>query len=219
MSSQHSELTRVQTIRREIEYTTLDGIAARIADLEEQLETLTARNQFLSTEQVRADVAEAALTELKEQYEGLRSSIRFCPNCAHGYEWQESDPVEGLCPGCRRAFRIEEQLETYKVWLKLASEERDGFKEQLEAARKERSDAVEVAARAMDRSQSLQEQLEALRNVLLKIVGPNPNFDPDGQHDYGWEQPPPKPFAPGWVRDLANDALVASSPASEPRCS
>ena len=34
------------------------------------------------------------------------------------------------------------------------------IEEQLEAARKERSDAVEVAARAMDRSQSLQEQLE-----------------------------------------------------------
>ena len=37
----------------------------------------------------------------------------------------------------------------------------DSLEEQLEQARKERSDAVEVAARAMDRSQSLEEQLEA----------------------------------------------------------
>lgn len=59
---------------------------------------------------------------LIEQYEGLRASIRFCPNCAHGYEWQESDPVEGLCPGCRRAFRIEEET--------------NGLKEQLEATQK-----------------------------------------------------------------------------------
>ena len=36
----HLELPRVQAIRREIEYTTLDGIAARILSLEEQFETL-----------------------------------------------------------------------------------------------------------------------------------------------------------------------------------
>lgn len=77
---------------------------------------------------------------LLEQYEGLRASIRFCPNCAHGYEWQRDDPPEGLCPGCRRAFRIEEQLEAmernvemYRAWWANVSEQLEAAQNRLRA--------------------------------------------------------------------------------------
>lgn len=60
----------------------------------EQVETLTGRNQFLSTEQVRADVAEAALTELKEQLEAQREVLGWIASeCARmeeyhtGFKW------------------------------------------------------------------------------------------------------------------------------------
>lgn len=93
---------------------TREGIALLIEDCEKTSAALSMRPTPFQLEQTvnfLVSTVPAALRSLEEQYEGLRSSIRFCPNCAHGYEWQESDPVEGLCPGCRRAFRIEEQLE------------------------------------------------------------------------------------------------------------
>jgi len=98
------------------------------AELKEQYEVVTReRDEARSTADGMARAPYGEFEKMREQrdgfreqYESLRSSIRFCPNCAHGYEWQESDPAEGLCPGCRRAFRIEEETH--------------GLKEQLEDA-------------------------------------------------------------------------------------
>lgn len=38
------------------------------------------------------------------------SELRFCPYCAAGYEWLDSYPPEGPCPGCRRAEQLEREL-------------------------------------------------------------------------------------------------------------
>jgi len=45
----------------------------------------------------------AALSSLEEQYENLRANLRTCPYCAHTVEWQDDDPPEGPCAGCRRS--------------------------------------------------------------------------------------------------------------------
>jgi hypothetical protein len=78
--------------------------------------------------------------------------------------------------------------------------------------------SAEAALRAEQAEVALaQARAEELEKALRRIIGPNPTFDPDGQHDYGWENEPPKAFAPRWVRDLANDALVlAASPQAGP---
>ncbi len=59
----------------------------------------------------------AALAEV-EEWEALRARIRFCPFCAHGYEWQDSDPVEGPCAGCARAEAAEAEADRLKAALK-----------------------------------------------------------------------------------------------------
>jgi hypothetical protein len=45
-----------------------------------------------------------------------------------------------------------------------------------------------------------------LEDALRRILGPDPSWDPDAQHDYGFRYD--GPFAPTWVRDIANDVLV-----------
>lgn len=74
-----------------------------LRSIEEQVETLTGRNQFLSTEQIRADVAEAALTELKEQLQAAEREIGVLTFAAEN-RW-------------KRMEEAEEQLDTLRVAL------------------------------------------------------------------------------------------------------
>lgn len=46
----------------------------------------------------------------------------------------------------------------------------------------------------------------SLENALRRVLGADPNWDADAQHDYGFRYD--GPFAPTWVRDIASDALV-----------
>lgn len=54
---------------------------------------------------------------------------------------------------------------------------------------------------------------ERYKAALLAILGPDPSWDADQQHDYGFRYD--GPFAPSWVRDIASNALTASGPRSE----
>ena len=67
-----------------------------LADLEEQVQALTGRNQFLSTEQVRADIAEARVRELEEQLQTLQAAVD------EDWEWKGE------------YWKLIEQLETYE---------------------------------------------------------------------------------------------------------
>jgi len=95
-----------------------------------------------------------SLQELIQQAEEIEASIRFCPYCAHGYEWQESDPIEGPCPGCARAFRAEEEREMVAAtMLQVADRLESGASgcktwTKAEAARVLRRDAAILAALA-----------------------------------------------------------------------
>ena len=58
---------RMQKPRREKALAALDSLTAALERAEARVAKLTARNQFLSTEQIRADVAEARVAEVTEE--------------------------------------------------------------------------------------------------------------------------------------------------------
>jgi len=70
-----------------------------IKHLLEQVQTLAGRNQFLSTEQIRADLAEARVRELVEQLEALRNAL---PPHARGCEGDDENPTPGILAECLR---------------------------------------------------------------------------------------------------------------------
>ncbi len=72
----------------------------------------------------------AALAEV-EEWEALRGRIKFCPYCAHGYEWQDSDPVEGPCAGCARAEAAEAEAAKWNEIAFVAMAEADRLKAAL----------------------------------------------------------------------------------------
>lgn len=103
-------------------------LAHAYISLEEQVEALTGRNQFLSTEQVRADIAEARVRELEEQYEVER----------HAWKCLDEEREAEIA-------RLKEQLETAQAETRTEWQRAEGLRFDLAALKEQ----FEIALKAL----------------------------------------------------------------------